>query len=273
MKKFKAAQSKEGVCRLTDVEGQFVKCHILPQSLTRSETAGAPLIQSSHGSGLRKRWSSWYDQSIVTREGEDILSGIDDAAINALRKHKLIWSSWHEMPNFTDFGASDQGWSFREVRLGDSGSVLHLFAISVIWRAAVSSLVDMAHFKIPDELVNRCKIAILSKVQPPLELFPTSLIQLSTRGRRHNMTPTVDQKPEVRFDGQAPRVFSFVRLFFDGLIMHSHLDPSDFDELVGNKLILGATDALAMPAIHFEKSSQRDRMVTMANRSMPRGSK
>lgn len=85
-----------GLCLLTGKKGKFVKSHIIPKSLTRPSKAGNKFLQPAAGSTtvrLIKRADSWYDKSIVIREGEDYLSEIDSYAIDELRAQGLLWSS------------------------------------------------------------------------------------------------------------------------------------------------------------------------------------
>lgn len=83
------------ICKLTKKTGKFVKSHIIPKALTKPEISGAPFVEFGMNYKQSKRcYSSWYDNNLVTREGENILSDYDDWAIRELRKNKLIWSSW-----------------------------------------------------------------------------------------------------------------------------------------------------------------------------------
>ena len=77
-----------GLCKLTKTSGKFVKSHIIPKALTRPTVRGNKFIQKSVTSAQSlyiKRADSWYDQGIVTREGENYLSDFDAHAIKELR--------------------------------------------------------------------------------------------------------------------------------------------------------------------------------------------
>ncbi|WP_284880341.1 hypothetical protein [Acinetobacter variabilis] len=87
---------REGQCKLTLENGKFIKSHLIPQALTKPEIRGGIMKQIGEGTRPKKATSSWYDYELVTRAGEDILTEFDTAAINILRNHQLIWSSWGE---------------------------------------------------------------------------------------------------------------------------------------------------------------------------------
>lgn len=92
-----------GRCKLTGELGPFVKAHILPKALTYPAEKGLPFAQSGRDYPPIKRWSSWYDSSIVTAAGEKTLADHDDWAIEALREHQLVWSSWNTIPGTPQF--------------------------------------------------------------------------------------------------------------------------------------------------------------------------
>jgi hypothetical protein len=131
---------REGVCRLTGKCGRFVKSHIIPEALTRPPS-GRPLAQAGLGKRPVKRWTSWYDTSLVTREGEDLLRNHDDWAIKILRRHKMTWRSWGganalQDANWLDVGNGIHG--FRKIELDTRR--LRLFFLSLLWRTSATSL-------------------------------------------------------------------------------------------------------------------------------------
>ena len=67
----------DGICKLTGITGKLVKSHLIPQALTQPEFKGTPLIQVGNGKIPIRRWSSWYDSSIVTSDGEAILADLE----------------------------------------------------------------------------------------------------------------------------------------------------------------------------------------------------
>jgi hypothetical protein len=147
-----------GKCKLTGAVAPFVRSHILPKALTKPSTKGSPLFESTQGTGPKRKWSSWYNENLVCRKGEDFLSSIDDRAIKELRKHKLIWSGWDEggEPKAENIYGEH---SIREIGNIDQ-SIVWLFFASVAWRASASKLDEMNYFKLPatDEDSLKCSI-------------------------------------------------------------------------------------------------------------------
>ena len=83
------AQATEGLCKLTKKNGCFARSHIIPRALTRLSTAGERMVEVGIDRGIKKRYDSWFDTSLVIRDGEKILEDIDTPAIEILRKHKM----------------------------------------------------------------------------------------------------------------------------------------------------------------------------------------
>ena len=93
--------------KLTDifaVESDIAKtiADTLQAKLTGKEKQrkGQPLTQKGRNGRHIRRWTSWYDNRLVTDNGEAILAKYDDWAINFFRQKRLSWSSWGRMVQF-----------------------------------------------------------------------------------------------------------------------------------------------------------------------------
>lgn len=255
----------EGTCALTGARGKFVKAHIIPAALTPPEVKGAALRQAGYGQPAVKRWSSWYDPRLVTAEGETFLRDLDTWAIEELRKHKLVWSSWR------DEGAlvapdhriilPEEGMGAREVNLGDPKR-LRLFFLSVLWRAAASTMPDLDEIQLSDADLDYLRNAILSGDGNPLSFYPIQLLQLSTRGRTHNNTPfrkTVTE-PDPINGGETPP-YEVIRFYFDGLVTTFDtrtFTPEEID--ARGRVLVGYGPKLYLGTVTFEKSFQRENL-------------
>lgn len=224
-------------CRaLTGSHGKLVKCHILPQAFTRPAVKGEALYQSRRGTGERRRWSSWYDKNLVTREGEDFLSGIDDAAIKLLRRHQLVWSGWSVFrPHFEKMALTLPDHGYRKIKITDVSALIR-FALSVAWRASASSLPDMAEAKLEMAEENRLKEFVLGEPIVGTSPFPVSLTQLSTVGMTHNQSPMIDEKQVFDIEGSNDQFVKIMRIYLDGLILHVHLSQIPQEHVAGNPL-------------------------------------
>ena len=200
------------VCLLTGKEGKYVKSHIIPKSLTRPKKPGNKFIQPDPNTAKKryiKRADSWYDKSIVIREGEDYLSDIDSYAIDELRAQGLLWTS-----NKIREPAAN---SINElaVVIFNEPSKIRKYFLSLLWRATVSSLPEFKDIVLTKNQTEKLRKIIVGEIEDELSFFPITLIQLTSEGPTHNLTPT---KQRVGADGR-----EVYRFYMNGLIAHIHL--------------------------------------------------
>ncbi len=261
-----------GVCKLTGRQGPMVKAHILPAALTSSAGKGLPFAQAGRDHPPIKRWTSWYDSSIVTREGEDILAEYDGWAIEKLREHQLVWSGWGdaatlEAPDFKRI-PDGEGYGFREIKSLD-GNRMRLFFLSLLWRAAVSNLIECAEVQLHASDLRRIRRMLIERDPAPFECFPISLTQLSTRGPIHNLSPLAQRKLRDISKPNGPTIPIF-RFYFDGLVAHIHREGSLADVQSLGPLLLGAEDKLFVAAVPFDKSWQRENLAEVIDEAETR---
>jgi len=96
-------KNTSGVCALTGKHGRFVRCHLIPKAVTRANVRGNFFIQAGQGMRPKIAWDSWYDEHLVTTDGEALLAGYDTWGIEELRRLRLIWQSWDQS---TDLASS-----------------------------------------------------------------------------------------------------------------------------------------------------------------------
>ncbi len=252
--------SKRGVCRLTLTDGQFVRCHLIPDAFTKAGTKGAPLIQFGSGRRPSRRWTSWHDEHLVTRTGEDILAALDDWAIRALRLHSLIWSGWGEAtplpPNHPV--AKARGFSGR-ILGGMDLSRLRLFLLSLLWRAAATDRTEFSEVSIPEEHLEVLRQALVSGKMPDENFYPATLTQLSTRGIRQNQVPLAEMMPAPNLPGLGFQMRPIFRFYFDGLVTHFHRSASGVIDSL-RPTAVGTSDALLVTLIPYERSYQRENL-------------
>lgn len=251
-----------GTCKLTGEVGPLVKAHIFPKALTYPAEKGLPFAQAGRDTPPIKRWDSWYDPAIVTRAGEDILEEFDTAAIDELRRHRLIWSSWGDGEKLLadDFEALPgiEGWGARLIK-GLDGNRMRLFFLSLLWRTAVSQMPEFREVELHASDIRRLRRMLLERDPSPLHRFPMSLTQLSTKGAIHNLAPLAQRKPRSIFERNGPTI-PIIRFYFDGLVAHVHRQSSSREVEELGKLLVGAEDILAVPTVSFEKSWQRENL-------------
>lgn len=241
-------------CRLTGKPGTFVKAHIIPEALTKPPV-GKMFYQAGQGTRPIRRRTSWYDQGLVIRDGEDILRDYDTWAIAELRKHKLVWSGWGPMAALPQ-ASQIFGDGVRVIR-GIDPTRLRLFFLSLLWRAAASRMPELKEIAIDADRLEQLRRLVLEGDPGPAEFFPAALVQLSTRGDAHNMTPVALEKEAPGPDGSRLKI-PFFRFYFDGLIVHFHNQSEAERSAVpglGNGRI-GASEELKVGTVPFERSFQ-----------------
>lgn len=252
-----------GLCKLTHREGNFVKSHIIPESLTRPSIKTNPLFQYRAGApGVRpvRRWSSWYDSALVTKEGEKLLSELDTWAVFELRRHRLVWSGWGNRSSLTGHHTmiGDGPIGVRCVD-GIEPHRLRLFFLSLLWRAAATTLEEFSEVVLAPEELEKLRSMIVNGDAAPLSFYPCQLTQLSTKGIIHNHAPLRETKyaPDLEGNGMRSIELRIFRFYFDGLIMHMHIGlPEGYSVERLGKLIVGADESLVLSTVSFEESLQ-----------------
>ena len=218
---------------------------------------GQHFIQAGRGERPIKRWTSWYDGKLVTTEGENILEKLDNWGIVELRKLKLVWSSLEEdIPQFKDWRPIDEnGRGFRIFEY-QNGDKLRLFFLSLLWRAAASDLSELRQIHLPSRQLERLAKMIVQQQPEPNYLFPMCLMQLSTKGPRHNFTPIPCKKPLDLDKQKSIRIFRF---YLDGLVIHFHRDLNRKNWLNIGTMAVGANKELGVLTVPYEISAQLER--------------
>jgi len=260
MAKSRQTEKQTGVCKLTRTEGVFVDSHLIPKAFTKPEQKGLPLIQYGSGVRPRKRWSSWYDPQLVTQAGEKLLCAIDTWAIAELRKHKLVWSGWGERRTLGPLHRSITGtpWGIRKLE-GINQGRLRLFLLTLLWRAAATTLAEFSEVDMPSGDLEQLRQMICLGNVEPISFYPAQLTQLSTIGVIHNHAPMARVKTIPTLDSERPPFdMPIFRFYFDGLIAHIQRHSSDdgYTAELGN-MIVGAEETLLINTQTYEKSYQQ----------------
>lgn len=273
----KPRKGQLGQCKLTGALGPLVKSHLIPRALAPPREGGEPFAQFGGGQRPIRRFDSWYDLSIVTRVGEDILTGYDTFAIREMRRLKLIWQSWGPMLSLctTDWvrlPGTPNG--IRRVVFSDAPR-MRLFFLSLLWRASVSGLPEFKEIDIKASDARRLRNAVRDGATDlPDEFFPVTLTQISTRGEPHNLGPISQLKRGVAVEKYKSKDLHIFRFYFDGLVAHVHTstDGKAVDGLW--PMLVGPEDGTTLSMVTWEASSQASNMVALireAEREYPGG--
>ncbi|WP_067275885.1 hypothetical protein [Mitsuaria sp. 7] len=196
---------------------------MIPLALTRLSGSGAKFLEAGIGLGKKRRSNSWYDLGLVTRKGEDILAEIDDAGIEILREHRLVWSSWAANA-LKDEGLQelDTAGLFRFIKI-QNPAVLQLFFLSLLWRAGASDRDEFSDVVLSSDVLVDLTDRIVRRDAGNFMDYPVQLFQLSTKGVMHNRTPILERKWTLGLDGSRGPDVDYVRFYLDGLVAHVHI--------------------------------------------------
>lgn len=259
MPKSKMKNKKEiGVCKLTGEVGQFVKSHLIPLSFTRPEVNGEALFQIGSGLPRQRRRTSWYDATIVTRRGEDILAELDSYATDFLRRTRLVWSGWPMATRGAVLESDDRfrERNFRFVEIADPVR-LRRFFLSLLWRAIVSARPEVADFEASPEVLENLRSGVFGSASLGDSEFPINLVQLTTLGYIHNFTPIVRNIP-LNNDDSAETVRIY-RFYLDGLVVWIR-ERTDAQLDRAGEYLSSTTKVLKVVTFPFEDSFQKRNM-------------
>ncbi|GGC66044.1 hypothetical protein [Undibacterium terreum] len=261
-------QSPEGMCKLTKKYGHFARSHIIPRSLTRLTKTGERMVEVGIDKGIKKRYDSWFDTSLVTQEGEKILEEIDTPAIEILRRHKMLWSSWN---GATKLASDDLIGKAEDINLRtvifENSKILQLFFLSLVWRAAASTRPEMHEVNLTEEILEDIRLRILNKDIGNSHDYPIHLHQITTIGVKHNRTPLLETVNILLENGkEGDEQVDRVRLYFDGLVAHVHIAKNTplNDSYVKISLGNGLNDSSIIIGRPFSDSRANENIKTVA---------
>lgn len=175
--------TKSGVCALVKEHGDYVKSHLIPKALTVISKKGEARTEASLDGNqrLKRRFDSWFDFELCTRDGENVLEKIDSRGINVLREYQLIWSGWDSQPfNSGEFFSLDAS-NTSGIRILDSNQekdkILQLFFLSLLWRASATKIPEFEDFQLDVDVIEDLRLRVVQQdpgdfKDYPIMLFP-----------------------------------------------------------------------------------------------------
>ena len=252
-----------GVCKLTGQRGKFVKSHILPRALSDRNFERVGRIQGGQGERPSIRYTSWYDQELVTEEGEAKLSQIDNDGISELARLGLCWRYFPITVDAkrTPIGESD----FEVIEIEDANvNALRLFFLSILWRAVASRRPEFRDIKLDVNSKRKLGKIINGEIGPHVSDFPATLVALITKGEPHTQTPVRVQLPISRHSEGARLDEKIYRLFLDGLVVH--IGRKSLDGKRANawgRMVVGSDKTLFLLGRPYDGSRQKETLDTL----------
>jgi len=119
-------------------DGPFRRAHIIPHAFMR-RVSDAPFMETDGQSRSQKRFTGWYDGTILGAEGEALIARYDTTAARYFVDRGLTYRTRRsplDLNRIEDPLVPNQIYAMDEVDTNQ----LRLFALSLLWRAAVSTL-------------------------------------------------------------------------------------------------------------------------------------
>ncbi len=140
---------------------------------------------------------------------------------------------------------------------------LRLFFLSLLWRAAATSLFEFDLVALPpDELAQLGEMVLHGQVEP-YHFYPIVLCQLSTRNFPHNRSAVRLIKPELvpdpvtgNLSADSWRDIHYYHFYFDGLIAHMHINDDAEHVARAEPLFVGRENELLIPTLPSEESAE-----------------
>ena len=233
------------ICKLTRKEGTPIKAHIIPKcffEIDPNEKGVTKVLTNSSNSFPKKVPIGIYDQSIVIEEGERLFSKWDDYASTIFLKE----SEQYEKINHKGKEIVFQRKEF------DYG-LLKLFALSVLWRASVSSHYFFDKIKLgPHE--EPIRQALLNNTPNDADWYSVSFAVWSDRDESSGFL----NPHKTRFNG-----INYYILYFSRYIMYIKVDQRIANDSMKSVQLM-ENSPLFLVTREFEKSKEFPIMVNMA---------
>jgi hypothetical protein len=155
-----------------------------------------------------------------------------------------MWSGWGSTSTLPPQYALQlpNGWGGRLVS-GIDFLRLRLFLQSLLWRAAATERWEISEVTLPPDDLEVLSVAVLHGSATPLQFYPATLLQISTRGPAQNMVPLAQMVTVPNLPGLGARRRPIFRFYFDGLVVHFHRQASGSIDGMRSSVV-GAKDTL-----------------------------
>lgn len=195
-----------GLCRLTGTAGQFAKSHIIPDAFMQRAT-DAPFLECDAASPPRKRFTGWYDPGILGSKGEKVIAAYDDVAAKCFIGNGFTYRTRrdrHDIHSLSSRFVADQVYEIDNV---DTARI-RLFALSLLWRAAVTSLEAFALVKVSPSHLEDIRVRLLRGDAGPAIEYPVYFGVFCDAEELTKVAP------------YRPRNHPFYRFFLDGVVCY-----------------------------------------------------
>ena len=202
----KPKDKKVGRCLLTGEVGPLARSHIIPDAFMRRAT-DAPFKEWDGTGRPRRSFTGWYDTGILGHKGEAIIAKYDDAAAKCFIDQGYTYRSRRDPLNL---GTLADDLIPRQIyEIGVNAKTLHLFALSLLWRAAVSTLPALSLITVRPKRLEEIRLRLLAGDPGSPDEFPAYF----------SVFCGAEELPKIA-PYQLGRPTFFCRFFLDGVVCY-----------------------------------------------------
>lgn len=201
---YKRGQS--GRCLLTGDLGPMAKSHIIPNAFMRRADV-TPFMESDGRSRAIKRQSGWYDTEILGSRGERHISKFDDAAAKCFLDGGFLYRTRRDPHDLAIIRGDFQSGTVVEVENVDTAKI-RLFALSLLWRAAVSEISSMQEVKVSARNIEEIGKRIFTEMPGSPRQFAVYFCVFDSGEELPKIAPFL------------PGAHPFYRFFLDGVVAY-----------------------------------------------------
>ncbi|CAO3427000.1 hypothetical protein [Azospirillum doebereinerae] len=235
-----------GKCMLTKEIGPMAKSHIIPLSFLQRAT-DAPFIEWRPGEKPRKSFAGWYDQGILNDNGEGIIAKLDDVAAKCFIENRFTYRGRRDEKNINFLNGNFVGNQVYEIKNIDSNK-LHLFAISMLWRAAVSSNPAFEAVRLSGSHLEDIRKRILSGNPGDFTDYPTYFGVFC------------DHEELMKIAPFKPHNYPYYRFFMDGVVCY--VSPTRRNKKSDLGLLLAGSEPDRIKVICFPSVGSNQAIIT-----------
>jgi hypothetical protein len=200
------AKKPSGTCRLVGTVGVFAKAHIIPDAFLQRAT-DAPFLECGVNSPPRKRFTGWYDQGILGLEGERLIADYDNEAAKCFIENGFTYRARRDPHDLNKLGANfvaDQVYEIDDVNT----TKLRLFGLSLLWRAAVTSIDAFELVKVSHSHLLDIRARLAARDPGPFTEYPIYFAVFC------------DAEELMKVAPYRPKNYPFYRFFLDGVVCY-----------------------------------------------------
>lgn len=187
-------------------EGAFAKSHIIPDAFMQRAT-DAPFLECDKESRPQKRFTGWYDRTILGFEGERLIAHYDDQAAKCFIGNGFTYRTRRDRQAINNLGKRFVADQVYEIKGVDTANI-RLFALSLLWRAAVTSLDAFRLVKVSPSHLADIRKRLVARDAGPFSEYPVYFGVFC------------DLEELTKIAPYRPRNHPFYRFFLDGVVCY-----------------------------------------------------